>query len=185
MSKLWVMGLVAVCLMAAGGCRKSSESLAEKLAEKAIEKNSGGKADVDISNGKITVKTKDGEMVATSGGSATVPADFPKDVLILKDAKMLATIKVPDGFSITMESKETPENIVKKYAADMKANGWSEAVSMNTGDGMMLGYSKEKEKRSANVMVAKADKGSQIILTVAKSGSAAADDASADDTANE
>lgn len=185
MSRLWVMGLVVVCLVAAGGCRKGSESLAEKLAEKAIEKNGGGKANVDISSGKITVKTKEGEIVATSGGSATLPADFPKDVLILADAKMLATVKVPNGFSVTLESKETAEGIAKKYAAEMKAKGWSEEVSMNTGEGMMLGYSKEKEKRSANIMVAKADKGSQIIITVAKTGSASADEPSADDTASE
>jgi hypothetical protein len=167
MLKAFVMALVVTGLMAAGGCRKASERIAEKMAEKAIEKNGGGKANVDISDGKISVKTKEGEMVATSGGSASIPSDFPKDVLVLKDAKLLATVKVPDGFSVTMESKDAPENIVKKYAAEMKANGWTEQASVDMGSGTMISYNKEKENRTTTVMVSKGDKITQVVVTAA------------------
>ena len=172
MSRMWISALVVICLVAGSGCRKASETLASKLAEKAIEKNGGGKAEVDISNGKVTVKTAKGEMIA-AGAGASIPADFPKDVLILQNTKVLATIKVPDGFSVTLESKEMPDSIVAKYTAEMKSQGWSEQASINTGNGTMLAYSKEKESRSASIMVGKGDKTAQIVITVSQTGNSA------------
>ena len=44
--------------------------------------------------------------------------DFPKDVFVIQNAKVLATVKVPNGFSVTFESQETPDSIVAKYVAD-------------------------------------------------------------------
>ena len=168
MTKVCIVGLIVAGLGVSGGCKKSSESLAEKLAEKAIEKSSGGKAKVDISGGTVKVQTKDGEMVATSGANASVPDDFPKDVLVLDGAKVLASVKVPDGFAVTMETKEASESVVKKYADAMKAHGWAETATVKMGEGVMLAYGKEKEGRTTSVMISKDSHATQLQLTVMK-----------------
>lgn len=44
------------------GCGKVAEKASEKAAEKAIEDASGGKADVDLSDNKMEVKTDEGSV---------------------------------------------------------------------------------------------------------------------------
>ena len=156
--------LLAAGVAASMGCRRASESVAEKLMAKAIEKNGGGKADVDLSKGKMTVKTDKGEVVVTAGGGATIPADFPKDVFVAQDAKMLATTSIPGTFSLTMESKDGAEKLMEKYVAEMKAQGWKTESTMNMGETLMTSFAKDTRKTS--VVMSKSDKGSQIILTV-------------------
>ena len=164
MSRICMTALVAIGLAAGGGCRKASEKLAEKM----IEKSSGGKAQVSIDGDRISVKTKDGEMETAAGGNATIPADFPKDVLVLKDAKILATTKVPDAFSVQMQSAETVEKLVSRYEAEMKAQGWAQEASYNTGDATILSYSKDKGSRQASVVISKDDKGAQVVVTAGR-----------------
>ena len=148
MKKLVLALLVVGCLVAADGCKRA----AEKMAAKAIERSSGGKVNVDIS----------------ASGTATIPEGFPKDVLVPQDAKIVISAKVPEGFVVTMQSKELLDAVVKKYGAEMKTHGWTEQASVNMGDSVMLSYAKEKEGRTASVMVAKTDKGTQLQVTVVK-----------------
>lgn len=161
-----LVSMVAVCaLVAAVGCRKASQSWAEKMAEKAIERESGGKADVDFDGGKVSIKTKDGEVVAMTGGSTTVPADFPKDVFVPNGVKILASYSAPDGRSLTMESKDSPESVISQYEAEMKKQGWTEETRMTTGDAVIRVYKKDDSKRTASILVNKSGKGSQMVLT--------------------
>ena len=89
-------GIAIVCAAAltGAGCGKK---ISEKIMEKAIEANQGGKAKVDISNGAMTIKTKDGEFVAGQGAAVKLPADFPADVFLYKGAKPVVTMKTADG----------------------------------------------------------------------------------------
>ena len=164
MFKTILTALLAAGLVGSMGCRRASESVAEKLMAKAIEKNGGGKANVNLSKGKMTVKTDKGEMVVAAGSGAAIPADFPKDVFVVKGATIQMAASVPGGFSLAMQSKESAENLMEKYAAEMKAQGWKTEATVNMGESMMTSFSKDTRKTS--VVVAKADKGSQISLQV-------------------
>lgn len=167
-----LVSMVVVCaLVAVGGCRKPSPSWAEKLAEKAIEKESGGKADVDFQNGKVSIKTKDGEMVAVTGGSAAVPADFPKDVFVPGGAKILASYSTPDGRSLTMESKDSQESMVSQYEKEMKKQGWTEESRMNAGEAVIRVYKKGDNKRTASILINRSSSGSQMVLTTGNDAS--------------
>ncbi len=160
-----LVSIVVVCaLVAAGGCRRASQSWAEKLAEKAIEKESGGKADVDFKNGKVSIKTKDGEMVAVTGGSAAVPADFPKDVFVPGGAKILASYSTPDGRSLTMESQDSQASVISQYEAEMKKQGWTEESRTNAGEAVIRVY-KKGDKRTTSILINKSSSGSQMVLT--------------------
>ena len=70
MFRILIAVLASAGLVAMVGCRRASEKLSAKIIEKAIEKNSGGEAKVDIKNGKVSVRTKDGEFESTTGGEA-------------------------------------------------------------------------------------------------------------------
>jgi hypothetical protein len=173
MDRLWWTGVAVVCFAVWGGCRKASQTTAEKLAERTMERQSGGKADVNIRDGKISIQTREGEFTAAAGGAAKIPSDFPADVYLLKGAKTVATVKLPEAFSVTLESRESLETIVGKYAEEMKARGWTEEAKFDTGKHVMTAYQKESEARKVSVAVSKTDKGTHVLVTVARDGARA------------
>jgi hypothetical protein len=155
---------LALCMVAVTGCRRASESATEKFVEKMIEKNGGGKANVDINKGKFTVKTKEGEFEASTGEGATLPAKFPKDVMVYKSAKILVAMTNPQGFAVTLQTGDNPDKVAEKYKAEMASQGWKEEATMNMGGQIVLSYS--KETRRATVGIGKDDEGAHISLTV-------------------
>ncbi|MBM3858999.1 MAG: hypothetical protein FJ395_05030 [Verrucomicrobia bacterium] len=160
MIKILIAALLTVSLMTVTGCKKASEKLTEKIVEKAIEREGGGKAAVDIQEGKVTIKTKDGTMEAATGSSAKIPDGFPKDVHVIKNATITMSLKTPDAFQLMIETKDSVENAASQYSAEMKASGWNEETNMNMGESVMHAY--KKGNRQASIIITKGQQGAQI-----------------------
>ena len=167
MFRILVTVLLVGGLIAMGGCRRASKKLSEKMMERGIEKSGGGKADVTVTDGKVSVKTKEGEFEAATGAEAKVPDGFPKDVFLPKGGKVVSTVKVPQGIMVAMELEDSPDKVAAEVAAAMKTEGWTEAMSSASGDTRMFNYAKEESKRSANFVISKSDKGCQIQIMAA------------------
>lgn len=162
-----LVAAVALCFFGCG--KRLSEKAAEKLAEKAIEKqmekDGGGKAKVDISNGKMSVKNSKGEEVQVdASGGAKIPDGFPKDVYVYEGAKITTSMKNGKVFSLIMESSDPAAKVIEKTKAKMTSNGWKETATLDTGGSTMLGYDKEPLKMTVNV--ASQDKKTMIILSI-------------------
>ena len=157
---------VAGVMLCASGCGRAREKMASKIMEKSIELQTGKKTSVDISNQKVTLKTAEGETVVSGGGSASIPAEFPKDIYVDKSAKVRMAMRNPGGFALTLETDQTVEKVVEKYAGEMKAQGWTQESSVDMGAQKMLAF--RKEKRQVSLMVAKSDKATQVVVTVAE-----------------
>lgn len=155
----------ACCLiLLVAGCGGSAD---EEAVERKIEAETGGETEVDLSGGtmEITGETDEGEYSLTAGEETKIPDDFPGDVFIYRPSKTVMSMKVPEGHSLTLTTKDDQSKVVDAYKSEMKKNGWSQEGSMNMGDHMMLVY--KKGERMANVSVIPADDKTQINLTVA------------------
>ena len=65
--------VVAVAALAVTGCgKKVSESITEKMVERAMAKD-GVKGKVNISDGQVTMETKDGKTTISTGAGAVAP----------------------------------------------------------------------------------------------------------------
>jgi hypothetical protein len=153
---------VLCCAVALSGCAKKA---GEKKIEKAIEKQTGGKADVDLSEQSLKVKTDNGEMRMTAGKSAKVPDKFPKDVLVYKKASIEAAVEVPQGFNLVMSTGDDKTKVIETYKKEMAAGGWTQKGSMDMGAQMMLMF--EKDKRAAHIMVMTEEGKTRITVTAA------------------
>ena len=160
--KYAVMAVLVAAVALAGCGKKTSESLAEKMVEHAMAKE-GVKGKVNISDGKVTMETKDGTTAYAAGEGTKVPDTFPKDVQVYAGAKVLASVSVPNGQNLMLESGDSIEKIIAFYKGSMQ--GWKEEMSMNQGESSMLIY--KKEPRTVSIVATRAGKGSQINLTVA------------------
>ncbi|MCK4605482.1 MAG: hypothetical protein KAU41_12470 [Deltaproteobacteria bacterium] len=145
------------------GCGERAE---EKAMEKKIEKETGAKADVDLSRKgmKITGETDRGKYTLITGEETEIPKDFPDDVFIYRPSKAVMAMKVPDGYSITLTTSDNRSKILSTYREEMNAKGWSEETSMIMGPQSVLVY--KKNDRVANISIITSDKALQITVTV-------------------
>jgi len=162
-----VPAVLCACILAVGCGRKAEE----KAMEKAIEKQTGGKASVNIDKNSFSVKTKDGEFTMTSGGDAKIPDDFPSDVFVYKGSTVFSTLKVPDGQQVQLTSKDAVSKVADAYKKEMTAKGWTEESTVTMGEQVVLSYQKD-DLRTAVMVMGEKDL-SRIILTVTKDKSAA------------
>lgn len=135
-------------------CNKSPE---KKALEKYVEKGNGGTVKMDASQGKIQIQDKEGKTTITTGGAVEIPADFPKDILIYPNAKVLSSATAGDMFNLLLESQETIEKIASTYKEKMKAEGWKQTATFTMGSNVTMAY--EKDKRNATVAVGHSEKG--------------------------
>ena len=164
MIRFLIIGVVLVSILGCG--EKTEEKAAEKIMEKAIESQIEGKAQVNIDGDDIKIKTDDGEISISSGDSAKLPSGFPEDIFLYNKADLNASMTLPQGFQLGFESKDAPSKISEAYLKEMTAAGWSKEMSVDMGNQMMLGFT--KEGRTVNVVIASNEDKTQIGLTVQK-----------------
>lgn len=123
-------------VMAAGlmftGCSQSAENTAENLIESATG------ADVDLSDGSITVTDEEGNVIE-SGSDVALPDGFPSD-LPQPEGGVIVTASSMDGQIVVVWSMEgLTADDVDAYVAQVKAAGYGEerdSASLG-GDGVV------------------------------------------------
>jgi len=152
-------------LLLLNGCGNSVE---EKAVEKKIEKETGAKAEVDLSDqGMKMTGTSEGEKFSVTTGEATeIPKDFPEDVPLYQPGKAVSAVVVAGGYSVTLTTPDAVDKVATNYKAQMTAQGWAEQASMNMGGQTVLVYGKE-EGRVVNIAVMPVEGATTITVTVA------------------
>jgi hypothetical protein len=193
MKKMGISGLVLVLLACVGlfssGCGEdSSEQAAERMIEEAIEQaaeREGEVVDVEIDEGGLTVRSKDGTasfkadgdtmVVKTDEGSmrigtgATLPAGFPKDVPIYDGATVVQSMEMGEMVMVTLETADPFATVVASYKEECPDNGWTEEASMKNSSGdptQMLNY--RQGERSLMVSVIQESNRTMVSLTVSR-----------------
>lgn len=116
--KRLVLVLLAVAL-ASTGCGKIREKLAQKAAEKAIERSTGGEVQLGGSSGTVTVKDAKGGAQAQFGAGAKLPDDWPAKVPAYPGATVIASASTPNGKTAQMSSKDAPDKVFDFYKSKM------------------------------------------------------------------
>ncbi len=140
-------------------CDQAGERLAEKIAEKAIEKETGEKAKVDIDKGegKITIEGKEGKAKIEIGKGADL-AGLPPE-LVYPNAISQGSIRTENDenkiISIGFSSKDKLTEIENHYAQTLKNSGWvQKARAEHEDEGakmVMVTYEKGKNKMSVTI----------------------------------
>jgi len=157
--------LLAIVLMIGCG-EKSEENVGEKLAEKAIEANIGKEADVEVNKESVRITTKDGEMSITSGESAKIPDDFPKDIPVYKGSVVNMAMEVPQGYSLSFTTKDNMSKVSEWYLKEMMSKGWTKEMSVDVKNQTMLVF--KKGERGVNLVIAPDNGHTRLSLTSVK-----------------
>ena len=164
----WLMlAWVTMVTLTLAAC--SGKSAQEQIAEKALEKATGHKADVNLEQGKVTVKTGDGQSEISYGPEGSWPKDLPADVPAFAQGKVKgvtrSTHEGKQSWNVILEAIET--GALQSYGKKLEAAGWKSLSTITTGEGGMVQATKgnlmvmamfsEKEK-TANISVSTQDK---------------------------
>lgn len=144
-------------------CGKSEEKAAEALAEQALETNAGQDVDVDIEDDgqTVTIQTEQGTLKQSSGDNVALPDDFPTDVTLPDDYKVMSVMTMGPVTSVVMEVPEAPSVVFADIKSGQASQGWKETLSMQGADGSMLGF--EKGDRSLLVNLGKSESGGTML----------------------
>ena len=123
MKRVGAMALgMATLLLAGFGC---GQRVAERAIENSIERETGGNANVDVSNGGVRVETKDGSFQA--GAGAGLPSDWPSDVPLMPGAQVQysGTSNKDKGSGVVFTTTKTLDEVVAFYRDQLTASGWT------------------------------------------------------------
>jgi hypothetical protein len=155
-----------VFLLMIGCSEKVEEKIAEKVAEKAIEANTGTKANIDINKESLQITTKDGEMSITSGKSAKVPDNFPKDIPVYNGSVLDMAMEVPQGHSLSFTTKHSMPKVSEWYLKEMISKGWTKEAHMDMKNQTMLVF--KKGERGVNLVITPDNGHTRLALTSVK-----------------
>jgi hypothetical protein len=172
------------------GCQSVTDQIGQKIAETAIESASGGQVKLDSNNGKINLKTEDGDVsmdlnstgdgvniktnegnISFTGGD-TRPAGVPADLPTLDGATSFGWYGSGEEGALSYVMKTVDYlDVCTKQVALLTTAGWVEKkdTSMQFGDTLTKVYDKAGNTLSVMCVGSKDVGETSIVMTKAKS----------------
>lgn len=151
-------------------CGKKPE---EAAAEAAIKAATGADATVRHDGDATTtsIKTKDGELNIQSGEGLSLPADFPTDVYLPAGYQVKNVMNMGPMHSLVVDIPGQAPAVSKEITGKMEAGGWKTAMSMQSGQGSMLSFTRDSDKRTATYTMSPGQDG-KLTLSVQQTADA-------------
>lgn len=129
---MWLVGASAVlCLLAAMTLMAGCGGLAEKAAEKAIERaasQGGDSVDVDINQGGVTIKGDQGQTEIQAGGKVSLPDGFPPE-LAYANGKLMSAVSTQNqgatSFGVIYSTSESVDAVYSYYLSALEKAGFT------------------------------------------------------------
>ncbi len=152
---------LAMALLAMTACGKSpGDRLADAAASAAASAASGQKVEIERDGDKVTIKSKDGKEVMdiSSGDGIKLPKDFPDDVYLPSDYKVMTSMKMGPAMVVNLVAPGRLGKMFDQADEKMLAQGWEQTMSMQQGaNSRILSY--KKPDRSATISLNEQDDG--------------------------
>lgn len=134
---IWII-LVAVILASLAGCgfkKKLNEKIAEQITEGVLDRVTGGKGDIDLDDGKITIQGEDGEEF-TLGNTQWPKGDAADLVPEFKKGSIMSVMNSKNAFTVYIEGVEKADYL--NYLQELKGKGFTNDPNESTTDDVMI-----------------------------------------------
>jgi hypothetical protein len=128
----------------------------EKGISKQIEKETGQKANIQITDDGVDVRDEKGQQQFAVGTKSTLPSDFPKDVPVFQPSKIISTMNMGGNSMVGFESTASSADILAFYQAQLGSKGWK-GQTTTSSEGTAALYT--KDSRTVMVAVAPTEQG--------------------------
>ncbi|GGA82226.1 hypothetical protein GCM10011521_20740 [Arenimonas soli] len=166
--------LLTACLAAllCSACGDEPVGAPETLVDKALEANARQQAaESQAADGerKLTLETEAGLYRATSGDNLSLPADFPADVPLPRDASITNATQLGATISLGAHSPRSLALVFDEFRRAQRAAGWTEATVQADAIVRVAGFDKAGRHLEAN-FVEEAGGGTTLAVTVGPAG---------------
>jgi len=152
-------------LTSCGVKQSVDEKIAEKVTEGVINKATGGEADLDISDGKLTMKGEDGA-TATFGDSKWPEGQAADLIPRFKKGNVISVINSDKGCMVVLEKVELKD--FEKYIEELKSQGFTNDVTEYSIDTNRNYTAKSNDKTTIAVFYDSAGKTTTINLDISE-----------------
>ena len=174
---------VTVLILLAGGCNlqeKLEQRVGEEIAERVVEAAGDDEVDVEIKDGKVTVKTKDGQVIEADGEKGTyVQKDANGKTMVVKEqgdntvtaegsdgTKMVAGDKLPADLPLKLPAIKEAQAGVKMEQPD-GSTLWSAQFLTESKDQTALAADFEAQLKAKGVEIKRMEqKGATSVVTL-------------------
>lgn len=122
------------------GCSLIARKATEEATEKVIEKETGKETEIDVGEGKVKVKTEEGETEFEAGGK--LPDDFPKAFPIYKGAEAEGIIRTDSQgkvqFNVNFVTKDEFSKVLDFYKKKLPESGYKISTITEAEEGAFL-----------------------------------------------
>jgi len=133
---------------------------------KSLSKQLGGDVKIEGDGEKVSYKGEDFEFSYDLGGE--LPEDFPKDLPIYKNSKLLSkwssTDEENEGISIVLETSDSLAKVSDYYKLELEKTGWDITSTFSQEDSSV--YSFEKGNKEGILGITNADDKVNISITI-------------------
>ncbi|EKD49482.1 MAG: hypothetical protein ACD_63C00126G0001 [uncultured bacterium] len=144
---------------------------AEKSLEQALEKQSGGKVDIEVESNTTTWETEEGK---SEFGTGEIPANFPSDLPLYPGATASYTFvgsgNEEGSASATLETSDSMDKVSSWYKQNIESNGWSITRTDQWGadSDQFSNYVAEKGDKELSVGITSPEGKTMITITINK-----------------
>jgi hypothetical protein len=170
-SRIVSVAIAMSLLVGASSCRKIEEKMAERTVEKAT---GGGKAEVDSKTGQVKLSQKGADGKETKveiGQNTTVPADFPRAVPIYPGSKVIAAVSISQGekgHMVTLSTTDPVPTVMDYYKKNL--TGFKVDGELGGGDTSILTLSSSELTVSVSATRSSGENETTVQLTASKNG---------------
>jgi hypothetical protein len=83
--------------------------------------------------------------------TATLPADFPKDVPIYAGAQIVSAATTGGTVGAVLSTADTPELVTDFYKSELEKSGWAKPQAVNAAGTSTMTATKEKRRVSVGI----------------------------------
>ncbi|MCR9115638.1 MAG: hypothetical protein NXI22_01655 [bacterium] len=117
----------------------------------------------------ITFPTEEGEFKMGSGMNVELPDDFPADVPVYPNAKVVNSLDLAGNLMVTFVSEDSAGDIVAFYETGLVENGWELTANAKAAQGANLIGQKKEEKRTVSATIGTDQNAAGTTITLAAS----------------
>jgi len=148
-----VIAVVAMAAFMSGACSRTKTITTDE-----------GEVTISKEGAVVNIKGKEGDVVASFGEGAKLPANLSKDVPVYKPANVTMSQVMGDGEKVMLglNTKDDSAKVAEFYKKELEDKGWKIRNTMNMGPVKMLQGVKGTQK--INVTINTGGEGTNISL---------------------
>lgn len=154
MKKIFVLGFVVLSAVTLSACtpgKTVNEKIGEEVAERAIEQQTGAKVDIDSQGEKVTINSEEGQVQYSAGGDVDLPENFPKELIIAGDAKVVMASSSDQSSTVSFVTNMEQTAVKQGYLDTLTGQGWKKEMEVDAGTGVMMSFNKERVNLVINI----------------------------------